>query len=244
MKKLLFISFLVALLACKKNEKNAASVTLNFQTEIDGNSSALSEIFMDSEGRGIKIELLKFYLSDIYFVDSKKDKVYDVEDIALLEIAANGSGNIELKVPAGDYQSMHIGIGVPQSLNESDPSDYTQADHPLSTTQNTYWGMNAMYRFVMVDGRYDIENDAVFDGTFSYHTGYNSSYRNLSFDQDFSFDKKGEHTINLGIDITAILEGSGGNQDVVNASNFHGNQADIAIANLVSDNFVNALSLK
>ncbi|MBK9192232.1 MAG: hypothetical protein IPM77_12370 [Crocinitomicaceae bacterium] len=138
-----------------------------------------------------------------------------------MKIDQSGSGSMSVKVPAGNYTSLKFGIGVPQEMNEADPSEYNEADHPLSTTQNTYWGMNSMYRFVMIDGKYDLTGDGTDDGSFSYHTGYNDCYREKEFVMDFDFQRKENYTYNLMIDLSKLFYVSGSMINVQTESNFH-----------------------
>jgi hypothetical protein len=189
----------------------------------------------------VQIELAKFYLSKISFIDSKGE-IVEVEDIALVDLNTTGLGMVNLTVPMDSYKSIKFGVGVQPDLNVMTPSDFTEEDHPLSSTQNTYWGMNGMYRFAMIDGRYDLENDNIFDGTFSYHTGFDESYREVELVQDFKFKKKKIYDITIYIELSKILEGSAGNLDLVNRPSFHGNPNDMDLATSLSDNFAEAFS--
>ena len=243
-RSLLLLSISIILIGCAKfREKRKATVTINFQTELNQAAYNMLDPFTDAAGRGIRIELIKFYLSNVVFVAASGEEI-EVEDIALVELNSNGQGTFETKISADDYTSIKFGIGVPKTLNESDPSSFTEENHPLSTLQNTYWGMNGMYRFVMVDGRYDDNNDAIFDGTFSYHSGHDGSYRTVSFEKSMRFDKKESYTETIFIDISKILEGSGGNLDIIATPYYHGSLDDFYLSTQLSDNFSQAFRLK
>ena len=229
MRSILFIlSIAFFLSGCEKfREKRKASVTIHFQTRVGESDFDMMQQFEDSENRNISLELIKFYLSDVSFVNYKDEAVM-AEDIVLVELDANGTGSFTAKIKADDYKAISFGIGVSQDLNEADPASFAENGHPLSTLNNTYWGMNGMYRFVMIDGRYFENGD--FKGTFSYHSGHNESYRNIQLDKLVTFEKKGEHDLTLYIDIDKILEGPGGNFDIENEANYHGNLDDFHLS--------------
>jgi hypothetical protein len=230
----------VAFSSCKKNEAQYASLTLNFQTEVAGTDYSFANDFTNGDGTKIRLELLRFYLSDIRFVTKRKGEEVFVSDIALVDFNLDGSGKTSLKLPAGNYTAIRFGLGVSQDLNESDPSLFSAADHPLNVTQNTYWGMNGMYRFVMIEGRSDADGDGTFEGMFSYHTGYNDCYREVEIAHDFSFDRKGEHEQRIGIDVSKLFYVNGSQIDVTTEPYFHGDLADIDLAKRLSANFASA----
>ena len=239
MHKLLFIAIiLTSLTGCEKfRAKRMSTVEIKFQTEINQSDFDLLNQFDDSENRQISLELIKFYLADFSFI--KLDgEVVPVKDIILIQLDMNGKASFTVKAEPGAYKGISFGIGVPKVLNETDPSSFAEDGHPLSTLNNTYWGMNGMYRFVMIDGRY-FENGNYIN-TFSYHSGHNESYRTLELDKPMTFDKKGEHVHTIYLDVSKILEGSGGNLDIVNESNYHGNLDDFHLSEMLSDNFMNA----
>ncbi|MBI3134930.1 MAG: hypothetical protein HYZ14_09685 [Bacteroidetes bacterium] len=233
----------VLLISCKKSENQKATVDFAFQTRSGQTDYLFSEYFTNGDGKKIRIEVLQFYISDIRFV-TKKGKEMEAGDIALVKCDFGGKGTMAVKVPAGDYTAIRFGIGVPEAMNAEGPDAYTDADHPLSIMQNTYWGMNSMYRFVMVDGKYDLTGDGTDDGGFSYHTGFNDSYREVELVHDFSFDRKGTYAATIGIDLAKLFYVSGSMIDVASESNFHGDYTNIGLSLRVSDNFAAALSIQ
>jgi hypothetical protein len=242
MRHLIPLLLILVFASCKKSEQNKADVDFNFQTKTGSIDYSFSEYFTNGDGIKIRIEVLQFYIADVRFVD-KKGKETSVADIALVK-CVNGSGVMSLKIPAGNYTSVKFGIGVPDEMNQAGPSEYTEADHPLSSTQNTYWGMNSMYRFLMIDGKYDLTGDGIDEGGFSYHTGFNDCYREVEWVHEFSFDKKGSHTENVSIDLSKLFYVTGSVVDVPTESNYHGDYSQIGLAIRLSNNFANALSIQ
>ena len=235
----LLILLTVILVSCKKfKERRLAVVSFNIQTEIGQTNFDLMNRFDDSQGRAISIELIKFYLSDLSFINEEGEEIL-TDDILLVELDKNGLATFDTKIEAGTYTAIKFGIGVPKAQNESDPSSFNEEGHPLNTTNNTYWGMNSMYRFVMIDGRY-FENNT-FVKTFSYHSGYNESFRTLQLNKQMTFEKKGNYSETIYIDVSKILEGPGGNLDIENKSNYHGSLDDFYLSEQISDNFLSAI---
>lgn len=234
---------ILALVAVSCRKQQTATVEVLFQTELNGDPFDWTEAFADAQGRLVYLELLWFYVADISFV-AKSGDVHSAKDIALLRLSASGKASLSLSVPAGDYTDLSCGIGVPKALNATDPAAFNEADHPLNVLQQTYWGMNGRYRFVMMDGRYDAEGDGVTDGTFSYHTGYDASYRTTTFAKEMTF-KAGETTpLTVGIDVAILLQEAKDGLDLAITSNYHGSLGDSAISQAISNRFKHSLSLK
>jgi len=234
----LFLLIILILTGCEKfKTRKLATVQFNFQTELNQSDFDLMNQFEDSENRSISLELIKFYLSDFSLITEDGETVI-TEEILLIELDNNGKASFSVKVDPGNYTGISFGIGVPQAMNEAGPDSFNESGHPLNALNNTYWGMNGMYRFVMIDGRYFENGNYV--NTFSYHTGYDESFRNLQLDKSMTFKKKENYEETLYIDVSKILEGPGGNLDIVNEPNFHGELDDIHLSKTLSDNFKSA----
>jgi hypothetical protein len=243
MRLILVFILLMTFGSCKKSEKQKAQVDFNFHTTFESTSYAFADYFTNGDGIKIRIELLQFYIADVRFVNKKGEEV-QVEDIALVKIDQSGTGTMSVKIPAGNYTSLKFGIGVPKEMNEADPSEYNEPDHPLNTTQNTYWGMNSMYRFVMVDGKYDLTGDGTDDGSFSYHTGYSDCYREKEFVMDFDFQRKENYTYDFMIDLSKLFYTTGSTVSVPTESNYHGDYTQIDLAIRLSNNFSGCLTIQ
>lgn len=238
-----YIGLILFLFSCKKSEQQKATVDFLFQTQAGGVNYGFSNYFTNGDGIKIRLEVLQFYISNIRFVTDKNKEV-DAADILLVKCDLSGEGLVSVKVPAGNYKAIRFGIGVPAEMNEAGPDAYTEPDHPLGATQNTYWGMNAMYRFIMVDGKYDLTGDGIDEGGFSYHTGFNDCYREVELQKEFSFDRKGLYAATFILDLSKLFYAEGSMIDVTTESNFHGDYALINLALRVSDNFASALSIQ
>lgn len=238
----LSLFLLVSTVGCKKNgEKNDSDFTLSFQTKVGGSNYALNSAYRNASDVDIKFESFQFYLSDITIVNSDGDAKL-LSEIELFRFNESGYSSLDFKVPHGQYETIQFGIGVKQSLNEADPSNYSTAGHPLNTTENTYWGWAGMYRFIMSEGRFDADLDGVFEGTFAYHTGRELSYRTKTISHLFSIDKKGSNTLKLDIDLYQLLDKPGNEVDVTTDPYYHGSTENEYITIRISDNMAGAIS--
>ena len=214
MKKALFICtsvFMLTLMGCIEDpalvsqEDDEIVQSPNIQIRINGKVGAQPFVLNDTfriDGYNLKVSLLQYYLCDLTFTqeDGKtvqvlmrdEDGVYGVRDNALLVNMSNGHGpegrgyeQIDLIIPEGVYRSMSFGVGLSMPFNWSDFTQYT-TDEDLGA-QGMYWGWAAGYRFVKLEGKYDTSrfSSANIIEPFVYHTGTDSLFRTVKFDNDF-----------------------------------------------------------
>ena len=241
--QLTLICIAFTILSCKKNADKTANYTIEFQTQVNSTNIGLNTNFSDASGKDIKVEVMQFYLAEMYLVTDDGEECL-VEDLALVQLDNNGFASLNLEVIAGKYSALKFDIGVPKELNDSDPAAFNEPDHPLHITQNTYWGWASKYRFLTLEGRYDIEPDGTPDGTFAYHTGYDESYVNTEFTVDFNFKKDESYSSTLCIDFNTIFDNGANSVDITTESNYHGNYDEVELSVRVSNNFKDALTLK
>ncbi|WP_066755835.1 MbnP family protein [Crocinitomix algicola] len=228
---------------CKKSgTKLNSDLKISFQTTVNGTDYGIGDSYKNDLGVEITYELFQFYLSDIEIHNSDGEKRL-ISEIELFKFNSNGIANLDFKVPHGNYEKISFGIGVKATLNDADPSNYAEDGHPLSTTQNTYWGWVGKYRFVMAEGRYDSDGDGTIDGTFAYHTGYNVSYRTLNLNHNFEIDKKSANTLNFNIDLKKLLDNPGNEIIISETPFYHGAAEDEHLTIKLSDNFQSSISI-
>lgn len=121
----------------------------------------------------VLVDMLRLYLAEIELVGAGNELLSDIE-LFNLGVAPQVRS---YQVPAGTWTALRMGIGVPSELNFSDPALYAQG-HPLSVSNGTYWTWTTGYRFVIFDGRYDVDPEGT--GTvlpvFSIHPGLDTCY--------------------------------------------------------------------
>jgi hypothetical protein len=245
MKKILYITLAaISLVSCKKDKlENNSDLIVTFQTKHDGANFGLNQAYRNPSNIDVKFELFHFYLSDFTLI-TKDGEERMVEEIALYRFNDNGTSTNTIRIPKDEFTGVKFGLGVKKELNEGDPALYNENNHPLSTTQNTYWDWTSMYRFIVLEGRYDEELDGAFTGTFAYHTGYEDTYKNLSFEYTFKSDKKNATALNFDIDFSMIIDATGNALDLPAEPFYHGGLGTIDRAERVSTNLMKAITLR
>ncbi len=235
----------IGMTACNKNsDTNNAELSLNFQTKMNGSNFGMNQSYQSHNDVTIQYESFQFYLSDITLVNSDgEDRL--ISEIELFRFDEGGFSSIDFKAPSGKYDLIKFGIGVKKTLNDADPANYSDdADHPLNTLQNTYWGWTTAYRFVMSEGRYDADGDGEFEGVFAYHTGREVSYRTMEIPLEYEIDKKDPNTLAFSIDLFQLFDRPGNEIDLPEDSFYHGGTEDEYLTIKISDNMVSAISIQ
>jgi hypothetical protein len=94
-------------------------------------------------------------------------------DLHLVAAADPTSLSVDLLAPAGDYQALELGVGVPQGCNHMDP---TKAVYPLNASSGMYWTWASGYMFIRLEGATTSGSDV---HTFAYHVGFDPVYRSV-----------------------------------------------------------------
>jgi len=195
-----------------------------------------------SQGYKLYFDILKFYISDVYLIgDNDSVKLSDVE---LVDFKSDAPKTLfsKLKAKSGTFNKIKLGLGLNPTQNASDPASF-DINSPLSVSQGTYWGMNLMYRFTLIEGKIDTTNTgASFNKAFAVHVGFNKNYRIIELPIPSTSLTNGiSKDINLNIDLYQLLFNAANPTDFkVNAVS----HTDDALATLVQDNLVTAISVK
>ncbi len=238
------VILLISFSACKKHGiKRNADLTLGFQTKLNDSNYQLSEPIRNAaDDLDVKFELFQFYLSDITLINTDGEEQL-ISEIGLFKFDPSGKSSVDFEILNGDYTAIKFGLGVKKELNEADPSTYSEENHPLSITENTYWGWASMYRFISAEGRFDSDLDATYESTFAYHTGYEDTYRTIQIAHNFSVEKGSSSTIDFDIDIFQLLNKPGTVVNVPDESTYHGQIETFSIAERISANLESAISV-
>ncbi|MBL8009779.1 MAG: hypothetical protein JNJ64_04150 [Flavobacteriales bacterium] len=170
-------------------------VRLKVEATWQGQPLQAGEVHLNVSDYRTQVEVLKMYLAELRLTGPGGASA--LTDIALFD-ALNGGDSEVYTAEAGSYSGLHLGLGVPQDLNTSDPVLYP-VGHPLSVSNGTYWTWATGYRFVMFDGRYDTDPNGtgVPMSLFSIHTGMEPCYRVRDIDFAAPFTVVGGDTTDL-----------------------------------------------
>lgn len=189
-----------------------------------------------------RMEFFKFYLSNIYAVNTSGDKV-KLEDVLIADASVADGMTFTYELENGSYDKLEVGVGLDSLLNASDPIQFAN-DEPLSAAQAMYWSWAAKYRFVRIDGRAN-ENGTIGspdDLLLAYHPGADEFYRTIELVNPFTITGGQTADFNVKLDVAAFFNGPGGTIDIPTEPQTHTEPSDYHIAVKFTNNFVAAFS--
>lgn len=207
MKRLVIIVGVVALTmaSCRKDEapdvvteEPSAKVYMNVNNKAGSVPLVLGDTLVDDFGTPFYFTKTKMYTSNYVFGS------YSMNNYAFHDHVNSTVEIGELPVDI-TFSDLSIGIGIDSLTNHSDPTIYT-VDHPLYLQPGVHWGWAGGYRFIMIEGNFDANNDGDFNNIFGMHIG---------FDQNFSVNTvaisnfttvEGDNVINVDLDWKKLLE--------------------------------------
>jgi len=158
-------------------------IVIDFQfVNGEGEHVELNEQFTDLIGYRVDPLEFKYYLSNLTLSgDAISHKMADIELVNHQKNDPNAEGpqwgsSFKYQVPAGQYNQLSFGLGVPADLNESDPANFA-SEHPLSVYSNMYWAWATMYRFVVIEAKIDTNGGSDVNQALAFHTGLDDLYR-------------------------------------------------------------------
>jgi hypothetical protein len=136
---------------------------------------------------------------------------------------------------------LDLGVGVPNATNQKKPSDF-KSSNPLSDL-GEYWDAWNSYIFTKTEGQVDTSNIVQNSFKFSYHTGTNEMFRNVSFAKPFEISAGKNTEIIIELDAKELLDGKSGAVNPLEEQNAH-SLANKTVAIKISDNYKTALKIK
>lgn len=210
-------------------------LNVQFKHFYDGEALEYNRIYKSPQNNDMWFTKKKYYLSNIVGVKSDGSKEL-ISDVGLIE-ASQSTSTISGSIVRGNYKAIMFDLGVRQDLNAMDPATFASS-HPLSVTNNMYWGWSTQYIFSKVEG-YEIgQNDTA---SFVIHTGTQGLYRpEVSVARQFTLGAGGtDVTINL--DLYQLLKQSEYTFDLIQDGQSHTvDNKPLAIQYM--DNFQNAFN--
>jgi len=244
----LLLTLLVSVLffsGCKKQQLirvcKKGPIHLSFNTCVNGEPFVLNDtLYDDYLGRKYRVELLKFYLSNLV-LEKADGTITILSDVSLIDYNTHSLLDINTAVDTGLYVNLHFGIGLDSLMNTSDPADFSSS-HPLSIAQNTYWTWASKYKFFMLEGRVDTLGTQSPDAIFSYHSGFDTLYKEITIPLEGLFITGDGDSLVLQFDLGTAVNGDAGLIDFVQESFSH-SETDFEIVEIISSNLVNAFSI-
>lgn len=210
-------------------------INIHIKHFYNGQALEFNHIYKSPQNNDMWFTKKKYYLSNIVGVksDGSKELIADVGLINAFENSSTISGNIV----RGNYTAIMFDLGVRQDLNAMDPATFV-VSHPLSVTNNMYWGWSTQYIFSKVEG-YEIGQQDT--ASFVIHTGTQGLYRpEVSVARKFTLGSGGtDVTVNL--DLYALLKQNDYTFDLIQDGQSH-TVDNKPLAVQYMDNFENAFN--
>lgn len=254
-KKIIFFFLLstitLAYIGCNDDDNNSGegSVELLFKGKYgDRLLTMFEDTYAYEDGIDLKFQLFQFYISDITLLKEDGEEVLlkDVDMVSFKDIfnqsdAADGVSLSLGEWPAGNYKGIKFGLGVNETMNATQPSDY-DLDHPL--TASNYWSWASGYVFTKIEGNADLNNDGEFEEKLTFHIGRNDYYRNMSFEQNLEITSDETNIITFDVDIQKVLTNpsSGAYIDFRTVTQDHTTNPEVA--GFVADQLMEAIQIQ
>lgn len=253
MKKFLFpmlFAGLFAFSACDGTDdilSPTTDVTITFKAVYDGQPLVKYKIY-NYDSYSVDFTRFNAFMANIYLLDGNKEvRLSDIEWVDFTPDLAPTDTAVEVpitfkNVPIGTYTGIRLGYGVPPALNAKQPKDFAFT-HPLSR-ENEYWLGWDSYIFNKIEGRVDLNNNAVFDGGLIYHCGSDAVYREYAFDMPIKVEPGADGLV-VEFDLKKLFVIHGTWLDLtipynhITSNDFN----DVVIATILMDNFGNATTV-
>jgi hypothetical protein len=177
-------------------------ISIVFNSQYNGEDLVYNKLYKSPQNNDLWIIKKEYYLSNVIAISKSGSKEL-VTDIVLLDQSEGINGmTVSGSIPKGDYTAIEFSLGVREDLNLKDPATF-DASHPLSVTNNMYWGWSTQYIFSKLEGFEIYANDTT---SFVIHTGTQDLYRpEINVSRAFSITTGG-NTVNVTMDVFDILE--------------------------------------
>jgi hypothetical protein len=202
MKHLTYLLLLLVLFSCKEeeptvpSENETGSLALSINSQFNDADFSLNQVYILNDTLSIRVEGIKFYLSDVCANSVKAD------GLSLYEL----DGDYIFDVNTGNYSSLSFNLGLDSITNHGDPSLYVSS-HPLSSFNDTHWSWAQGYKFILIDGKFDSDGDHVPDQSFSYHIGNDDYLKLVQLNTSFSITENQTSHVDLLFNVAKIFDG-------------------------------------
>jgi len=248
MKKLILVisaAIIVAFFACNK-EKGNSNIQLDFEFEYGDQVFEINKVYDYNFGYEVKFEKMLLYVSNVRFIESD-GTVAEGPEIIFVD-ASSDQNKVSFEIPEGNYSRIEFSIGVPNNLNGTDNPDFDASlydqDSPLSLSKGMYWTWNSGYRFILMDGRTNIDPmvDDVFETLLSIHTGKEYSFRSKGLSLNVNAAKDQNIPLKLKFNVEGFLNYPDNVIDIAVDNQSHGTNENLA--NRLSDNAIMSIEFK
>lgn len=210
----------LSLTACKKDDEEetvtptptptTGTVKLAF-TFVNGTDPfTINTTVQDGAGHNVRFSALKFYASDFHLADDADVEVGMFhEEVVLVDASASTNTFTLGSISPAHVHHLHMSLGLDAELNHADP---TIAAAPLNDpTMHWSWNPAAGYKFLLMEGHVDGNNDGDFedaeDASFTYHCATDALLREAEIHLHAEVAAGAEATMQAQLDVARLISG-------------------------------------
>ncbi|HEY0977578.1 MAG TPA: MbnP family protein [Flavobacteriales bacterium] len=208
-------------------------VKVTVEPRWNGGAFDKNQVYVNAAGQPVKVQQLKMYLSRFRLMRPGGEvELFDADLFGVVD----GAVSRTFTLPAGDYDEVRFGLGLPPELNHGDISQIPVND-PLGNNGGMYWSWATMYRFVVFDGRFSNDPDPTqpLPFTFSLHTGLDTLFRQLAFPISAQATAGDTTRLTVVVDIGHFFGNGEEVLDLSQGSQWHGTVEDLELGIRLAD---------
>lgn len=214
-------------------------LNLTFNTKYFIAPYTIGDTVVDPNNGNLIFNNLVFYLSNISLIDQFNNEKR-LRDVELFEFVNKNSVTVSFdSISSGTYTGIKFGIGVDSIYNNQPPSNYPFG-HPLANT--SYHWSSKNYVFARIEGRADTASVNNYNLLLGYHTGTESMYRIVEFNNStIQINTNETSNFSLNINLEKIFYGA---NDTINYKVDYQTHSAIGdpLAPRVANNFMECFS--
>ncbi len=160
------------------NAQAQQDVYVDFQPKVAGNYLILNTDVVSLNGIAMNITYFNYYISNVHIIHDGGQNLDLSDTVFIVKTDAHTLflGNLDVT----NIESITFGVGVPQTPNHADISQYS-TDNPLSWQDpSMHWGWTSGYKFMLCDGYGDSDSDGTPNALFQLHNLGDANYKNVS----------------------------------------------------------------
>lgn len=237
------VAIMAALLSCKSdkvplNPPSDPTLQLHCLTSWNGEDVTSTSKHTTPEGYIIQFSTIKFYITDLRNGN-------DTLNSAILYDWSIGSKLAEIGGVSEDYVSLTGNLGVPASINHSDPAAFAN-DNPLniSIANDMFWSWSPGYIFVKIEAKVDTIPDAIenLDHNLVYHIGLDENLQSINW-TGLNWQDIGNNAskLNIGLSLFDVFYKAGNEINIKTEYTCHSAPGQEILADKVITNFNEAL---
>lgn len=195
--------------SCSK-DKEGGAIEFNFKLLYDGSPLVAGQEYDYPQGFKFFVTKFSMFLSELSLENSTT--TYDFSDPIFLDLAAEqfdaetAERGVSVRfddIPENEYTNLRISLGLPGTLNGTNPSNYT-SDSPLANT-GEYWAGWESYIFHKLEGKMDPDGDGELDAGIALHIGSDEAYRSRVISKNIRIDGGETTVVEIKIDLKDVL---------------------------------------